>query len=134
MLTLKLAWEKTKEFVTKYWKYIASFFLGISLLLLVKKRPTVTSEVVKKEIQATKEIHRIETESHELIKKAEEVAESDHENRVVFIKQNQEEETKRAKKEFEERVNDNKEASVEDLANRFGDTFGVNVVKGDKDE
>jgi hypothetical protein len=134
MITIKIMWDKTKDFVIKYWKYIASFFLGISLLFLVKKRPEITSEVVKKEIQASKDIQRIETQSHEMIKKAEVAAESDHEERVVVIRQNEEEETKKAKKDFEDRFEDNKQIPIEDLANRFGDTFGVNVVKGSKDE
>lgn len=132
-MTLALFWEKTSSFVKKYWKYLLGG-LGIVLVWLkIHKDKEANSDVVTDAVEAGKKLEAIDNNASQKIENATQIAEEHHEQRMEQIKQTEEAEVKKANEELETRINDNRNDSVSELADKFGNSFGVNVVRPKND-
>jgi hypothetical protein len=124
-------WKKTKTFVAKYWQLLLA--AGAVAIVLVKYGFTVAQhkDVLENEVETSKKIAEIKHTFDAKIEKAEAEAELAHDEKVIEIKKKEIEELKLAKNEAVVREKDNNTVSNDELAKRFGNTFGAEVVKKD---
>ena len=131
---MKKIWTKTKEFVIKYWKMLLALFAGLALYVRFKLTQRKLKKVLKNEIETNKKIREAEKEFTEKVEKAREEAETAHEDRLKEIDESLKEELEAAKKDADDRKNKNLNATDDELAKRFADTFGVKVVSESEDD
>ena len=92
-------------------------------------------KMLKNEIEKVEKINKVEKEFSDKIMSVTEIATKEHDDRVKIVNDELNDNSEKVKKEFDERIKENKVGTNEDLANKIGDTFDVNVVlPEEKDE
>ena len=127
-MLLFIAWVKVKEFFLKYWQIFVGAFIALATFIKFWLESRAQKRILKNAIESEKKIIEINAKHDAATKIAEDKAKKDHQARVAAINLTREEEKKAVKKELEDRIELNRNSSNEDLANRLGETFGVDVV------
>ena len=127
-MILSITWTKVKAFCLKYWQIFIGIFVALVAIVKFWFLSRAQKRILKNAVESEKKINEIETKHDDAVKVAEDKAKKDHDERLADINLKREEEKKAALKELEERIEANRNSSNEDLANRLGETFGVNVV------
>lgn len=126
-------WLKIKNFVFKYW-YVFVGLLGLLFLLVRQAFDTGQYEdVLENEVETNKKLAEIREEYAIKIEKAEVEAAMAHDDRELEIKKKEVRDLKAARDEAIAREKDNSTVSGDELAERFGDTFGAEVVEVDNE-
>ena len=132
-MTLSLIWEKTVAFVKKYWKLLLAG-VGILLVLLkIKREKDTSAEVIANTVDAGKQIEHIEATAAQQVETATQVAEEHQAQRDEQINKNEAVAVEKANEELQTRTEENRNGSVDDLANKMANSFGVNVVRPKND-
>lgn len=129
-LFLKKVWDKIK----KYWQIIVGLFVGLSFALRMWWQLRAQKKVLQKEIETAKKVRQAEDEFSDKVESITKTASEEHEDRTREIKAKEEKETEETKKDFDDRVKSNRDGPNEDLANKIGDSLGVNVVLPENDD
>ena len=119
-MLLFIAWVKVKEFFLKYWQIFVGAFIALATFIKFWLESRAQKRILKNAIESEKKIIEINARHDAATKIAEDKAKKDHQARVAAINLTREEEKKA--------VELNRNSSNEDLANRLGETFGVDVV------
>ena len=128
---LKKAWEKVK----KYWQIFLGLFVGLFFAVKYAWQLRAQKKMLKNEIEKVEKINKVEKEFSDKIVSVTETATKEHDDRVKIVNDELNDNSEKVKKEFDERIKENKVGTNEDLANKIGDTFDVNVVlPEEKDE
>jgi hypothetical protein len=126
MLTV---WQKTKVFVGKYWQLL----LGAAAVIFLLARQAFLldqhEDVLENEVETNKKLVEIRTEYNAKIEKAETEAAMAHSDAELEIKKKEVQELKAARDAAITREKDNNSVSGDELADRFGDTFGAEIVE-----
>ena len=124
-------WKKIKDFCLKYWQIFVGVFIALGFAIKFWFISRAQKRILKNAIESEKKIKEVEDKHDKAVRVVEEQAKKEHDARLEAIRIKSEEEKKIALEELEKRTNSNRNASNEELANRLGDTFGVNVVVPD---
>jgi len=127
-MILSITWKKIKDFCLKYWQIFVGVFIAVGIAIRFWFISRAQKRILKNAIESEKKIKEAEDKHDKAVKVVEEQAKKEHAARLEEIRIKSEEEKKIAIEELEKRTNSNRNASNEELANRLGDTFGVNVV------
>jgi biopolymer transport protein ExbB/TolQ len=127
-MILSITWSKFKAFCLKYWQIFVGAFIALAAFVKFWIFSRTQKRILKNAVESEKKINEINTKYDANVRAAEDKARKDHDSRVAEINLKREEEKKAAKKELEERIEKNRNSSTEDLANRLGESFGVDVV------
>jgi len=123
--------KKVKEFVAKYWYWLLGL---VALILHLVRQAFEVSEhkdVLENEVETNEKIAKINAAFAIKIEKAEVAAAMAHDDRTLEIKKKEIRELKSARAEVVAREKDNNSVSGDELASRFGITFGAEVVEAD---
>lgn len=128
-----MAWVKFTTFVKKYWQLLTGFLVaaGVFIWSLLDRRKR--NAVLQNTVQAADKTQQAEQDFNTQVSNATTNANQQHEDRVDDAKKVQDEEIAAAKKDVQDRTEDNRNASNEDLAEKIGGTLGVNVVLPEQD-
>lgn len=129
-LLLKKVWESIK----KYWQIFVGLFVGLGFTIKLWWQLRAQKKVMKNEIESTEKIREAEEKFSEDVRKAAELARQKHEERKNGILANENSGVKEAKEEFDKRVDENRDGTNEELANKIGSSLGVNVVLPEGDD
>jgi F0F1-type ATP synthase membrane subunit b/b' len=127
-------WEKIVKFVKKYWQLLLGALTSVVLLIKFWWVLKGQKKILKNEIETNKKINETIKDHDEKMKKEIEKAEKDHKDRLAEIKKNEEEEIEKAKKDLEDRIEENNSSTNKELAEKFADTFNVNVIEAKEDD
>jgi dipeptidase len=128
-----MVWLKIKEFVEKYWYWLIG---AVALIILLVRQAFEVSEhrdVLENEVKTNEKIDKINEAFAIKIKAAEVEALMAHDDRELKIKEKEIRELKSARNEVVAREKDNNSVSGDELARRFGITFGADVVEVDNE-
>jgi len=128
-----MVWLRIKEFVEKYWYWLIG---AVSLIILLVRQAFEVSEhrdVLENEVKTNEKIDKINEAFAIKIKAAEVEALMAHDDRELKIKEKEIRELKSARNEVVAREKDNNSVSGDELARRFGITFGAEVVEVDNE-
>jgi len=128
-----MVWLRIKEFVEKYWYWLIG---AVSLIILLVRQAFEVSEhrdVLENEVKTNEKIDKINEAFAIKIKAAEVEALMAHDDRELKIKEKEIRELKSARNEVVAREKDNNSVSGDELARRFGITFGADVVEVDNE-
>jgi len=128
-----MVWLKIKEFVEKYWYWLIG---AVALIILLVRQAFEVSEhrdVLENEVKTNEKIDKINEAFAIKIKAAEVEALMAHDDRELKIKEKEIRELKSARNEVVAREKDNNSVSGDELARRFGITFGAEVVEVDNE-
>ena len=124
-------WKEIREFVSKYWYW---FVGGLALVVLLIRQAFEVGEhkdVLENEVETNEKIVKINEAFAIKIKAAEIEALMAHDDRELKIKEKEVRDLKSARDEVIAREKDNNSVSGDELARRFGITFGAEVVEAD---
>tara|TARA_R110000824_G_scaffold262213_6_gene450986 strand:+ start:2823 stop:3221 length:399 start_codon:yes stop_codon:yes gene_type:complete len=125
---MKLFWKKVWEKIKRYWQILLGLFVGLGVALRFWWRLRAQKKVLKNEIETEKKVRKVEEDFSARINNVEKTANQKHRDRIKKAKMAEEEDTAAAKKELEDRIEENRDGSNTDLANKLGASMGVNVV------
>jgi hypothetical protein len=125
---MKLFWKKVWEKIKRYWQILLGLFVGLGVALRFWWRLRAQKKVLKNEIETEKKVRKVEEDFSARINNVEKTANQKHRDRIKKAKIAEEEDTAAAKKELEDRIEENRDGSNTDLANKLGASMGVNVV------
>jgi len=128
-----MVWLRIKEFVEKYWYWLIG---AVALIILLVRQAFEVSEhrdVLENEVKTNEKIDKINEAFAIKIKAAEVEALMAHDDRELKIKEKEIRELKSARNEVVAREKDNNSVSGDELARRFGITFGADVVEVDNE-
>jgi len=128
-----MAWVKFTAFVKKYWQLLIGFLVaaGVFVWSILDRRKR--NAVLQNTVQAADKTQQAEQDFNNQVSNATTNANQQHEDRVDDAKKIQDEEIATAKKDVQDRTENNRNASNEDLAEKIGGTLGVNVVLPEQD-
>ena len=128
-----MAWVKFTAFVKKYWQLLIGFLVaaGVFVWSILDRRKR--NAVLQNTVQAADKTQQAEQDFNTQVSNAITNANQQHEDRVDDAKKVQDEEIAAAKKDVQDRTEDNRNASNEDLAEKIGGTLGVNVILPEQD-
>lgn len=126
-------WQKTKEYAIKYWYVLAG--LAALIFLLVRQAFDIDQHkgVLENEVETNEKLLEIRKEYAARIEKAEVEAAMAHDDRELEIKKKEVHDLKAARDEAIAREKDNNAVTNDELAKRFGNTFGAEVVEVDNE-
>ncbi len=127
-------WQKTKQFVSKYWQLLLGFLALVALLVKQMFDRRQQQDVLENEVVSNKRVEEINREFDTKIAAAEKAAERAGDQRIAEIKAREAAELRVAKEQALKREKENNAVSGDELANRFGETFGAEVVTVKDDE
>ena len=130
MVTLR----RIKEFISKYWKLLLSALVVVGLVIRHELATKEQQHVLKNEITSNKKIMKIEREFDVKIREAEKAATVAHDAREVDIKKKEVKDLKKAKEDAVARERENSKLTGDELAKRFANTFGADVVEVEDNE
>jgi biopolymer transport protein ExbB/TolQ len=125
---MKLFWKKVWEKIKRYWQVLLGLFVGLGVALKFWWRLRAQKKVLKNEIETAKKVRKVEEDFSTRVDNIEKDANQKHRDRVKEAKAEEEESKAEVKKELEDRIEANRDGSNTDLANKIGDSMGVNVV------
>jgi F0F1-type ATP synthase membrane subunit b/b' len=128
-----MAWVKFTAFIKKYWQLLIGFLVaaGVFIWSLLDRRKR--NAVLQNAVEAADKAQQAEQDFNTQVSIATTNANQQHEDRVDDAKKTQDEEIAAAKKDVQDRTKENQNASNEYLAEKIGNTLGVNVVLPDQD-
>ena len=130
MLWWKKAWEKIKE----YWQVIVGLIVGLGVAMKLWLELRAQRKVLANEVESAKKIRKVEKKFADDVEKSTNEANQKHNSNVIKIKDHIAAKEKEVEEELSERIEENKSGANEELAEKIGESFGVEVViLGDDD-
>ena len=126
--SMTIFWKKVWEKIRKYWQIVVGLVVGLSFALKLWWRLRAQKKVLQKEIEVAKKVRQVEADFVDAVKNVEESSQKKHEEKVSEIMVEDKKEKDKIKKDLEDRIEENNNGSNEDLANKIGSSFGVDVI------
>ena len=126
-------WKKVWDLVKKYWQILVGLFAGLALAINLWWKLRAQKKVMQNEIEVSEKITKVNENFSDNVVSITAAANEKKEARENKINEKKKADEKSVKKQFNDRLEKNLSGSNEELANKIGNSLGVNVILPDEE-